>query len=286
MEQAAEEQAIGVAKFNAQQNTQMAQHMDNLRMAQAKLQQDAYMNQMDFMAKQQQLQQNSQLMQHRLAIDKAYKDAMVGVSQKKVMNESLQLAQKFAAQQEFDQLVKGGMKPEDAMLRVGPKMGLSGASMGSIISAIARNRAQVPATYGVENIGGEDFMVTHQPTGHVQASRIQSGKPTANVQVQVKQREIDKIDKTLENPLAKKALGEKGVAEKEARRKQLASEIEEIIAGVPRTAAPTAASRPEVPKSVAAPSGPVHVKDKKTGKKFTYHGRKEDIPTDKYEILD
>jgi hypothetical protein len=108
-----------------------------------KLAQDAQMANMQFQAAQENMRGDAMRRASQLAIDKAYKEAVIGLKERGLSMAEAQAeqqaqaaAQTFAAQQEYRKMIEGGMDSNEALQRVGSFL------PPQTVSALARTQQQ------------------------------------------------------------------------------------------------------------------------------------------------
>lgn len=118
---------------------------------------------------QQQLQQQALAQQQRLEVEKAYHNQLIDLQQQQLKEveqvnavKTQQAARQFQAQQAFQQRVASGEDPADVLMQLGPQMGMHAGDMGAILRS---RKAGVVPPPEVQNIGGQDWLLTHRADG-------------------------------------------------------------------------------------------------------------------------
>lgn len=128
---------------------------------------------------QQQLEQESMRREQQLEITKAYHQAEVGLkqqqldqAQQRVNLSAKTAAERFAAQREYDGLVQSGTSPDEAALKVGPRLFGSMSGFGAVANAVRERK--MPFVPTKMNVGGTE-MIQESPKRWAQVPATAQG---------------------------------------------------------------------------------------------------------------
>lgn len=186
---------------------QLAHAGATLELEKARLAQQAQEQQALMSVRAEQAAQAHEQAQAQMETEKAYHQIQTTLRQREldqqnqmIQARTLQAAQKFQAQQQYQRAIEGGMDPEQAILEFGPAMGQSSSSVAIAQARATRPRwAQVPET--MVEMNGNRFMKAVNPTtGAATYHPLREPKPpksaiTPYQQIQILQRRRSALTK-------------------------------------------------------------------------------------------
>lgn len=195
---------------------------------------------------QHQLEIQSARQQQQIELQKAYHDQTTQLRQQqlaqtkqKVDLATAQAAQRFQAQQQYRQMLSQGVDPAQALMQIGPQMGMSGAGM----AALARPRGGEPVWVPPDvQSGAPGYFKT--PTGavHVPAMSHEPGKlGERDILTTLRAREKElAADPMLNRPIPAKATAavKKELQDKKDEFQKVRNRIDDMISGKSTGTAP------------------------------------------------
>jgi len=132
----------------------------------------------------QEIEQDSIRKQQELLMEKAYKDAMVGLRKRELdtseatfQMKAQQAARRFASQQTFQRRVQAGEDPAQVLLEMGPALGESLTGAAQLYKA-TRPMGEMPAP-AVEEYAGQKFLKIPERTGEYRMQQIRQAPSIA-----------------------------------------------------------------------------------------------------------
>jgi hypothetical protein len=117
-----------------------------LNLARQQADMETAMNAVKIQVQKQQADREFAAMEQRHAFDTEMKRSEIGMK-------AQQAARKFAAQQQYQSLVNSGVEPAEAMLKVGPALGVDMVGLGQLAKY-----SKPPAPPNLISLGGNDFV--------------------------------------------------------------------------------------------------------------------------------
>lgn len=147
--------------------------MARIQQASAALAESARRTDMELQMERERSQAEQNVKQQQLEIAKAYHDSETGLQVQKLeeakrMNSMRiqQFAQSAAAKQEYQQRVASGEDPAKVGLELGPRMGVPGSGLASLVRA---GQAEIPPTLQTQTVDGQTYYQSgRRPWMHIQ----------------------------------------------------------------------------------------------------------------------